>query len=232
VIFDRDGVLCHFDLAAAAAFVRPLLPVPVGALLERWARWQERSGLPRTVAEEHAQWAGFSGAIAAEFGLDREAHARFARFDYTSIIRAYPDARPALASLRSRGLRTAVFSNFSLASIDASLAAAGLADLIDLACAGPVVGAMKPDPAAYAFLTGALAIDAGECLLLDDDRENVAAACAFGMRAYVVDRRRRSHALRDGVISDLTACTMLLDAAPIVCSREATGPDEEVAGVR
>ena len=211
VIFDRDGVLSRFDLEAAAAFFRPLIPLSIEALLETWLSWQRWHGLPRDLRQERALQRGFWRHLAGQLDLPLHRRRQLERFDYTSVIRPFPEVRATLAALRRRGLRCGVFSNFSLASIDASLEAAGLADLIDVACAGPVVGAMKPEPAAYRIVMEALAVAPAECLLFDDERINVEAARALGIRAYWVDRSRTEDVPGAGVVCSLSGCLALLD---------------------
>jgi 2-haloalkanoic acid dehalogenase type II len=211
VIFDRDGVLCHFDLEAAAVFFRPLVPLDVEALVDAWLGWQRRHGLPGTLEEERTLLAGFWAHLARQLDLPADRHRQLQQFDYTTLIRPFPEVRDVLATLRGHGLRCGVLSNFSLASIDASLEAAGLADLVDVACAGPVVGAMKPDPAAYRIVMNALGAAPGECLLFDDELVNVTAARALGIAAYWVDRSRAEDALEEGTVRDLSSCLALLD---------------------
>lgn len=210
VIFDRDGVLSYFDLTSAADFFRSLLPVSVDDLIERWLSWQRQYGFPRNIAQEHSQIAAFWNALSDEWKLSSAQRAALHRFDYTSTIRPFPESRSVLQQLRRRGIRCGVFSNFSLASIRASLTAAGLSDLIDVALAGPAVGAMKPEPAAYHLLLAALSVEPEDCLLFDDTHANVDAARALGIRAYLVDRTRADHAPARGVIRDLWGCLSLL----------------------
>jgi putative hydrolase of the HAD superfamily len=212
VIFDRDGVLSYFDLDAAAAFFRPLIPLSLDRLVARWSAWQQRTGFPRDVEAERLVWSGFWTGLADEFELPGEHRRRLHTFDYTSVIRPFPEARTVLTAVRARGVRCAVLSNFSLASIDASLAAAGLGDLVDLACAGPVVGAMKPDAAAYRIVMDTLQVEPAECLLFDDEPANVVGARALGIRAYRLDRSQAADTLEVGTVRDLASCITLLDA--------------------
>lgn len=211
VIFDRDGVLCRFDLEAAASYFRPLIPLSVDALIERWIAWQQRHGIPRRVQDERRLIARFWEHLGEEFGLRTAYRLRLQRFDYTSVIRPYPEVRQALATARDRGVRRAVLSNFSLPSIDASLEAAGLADLIDVAFAAPVVGALKPDAAAYRFVMDALSVTPAECVLFDDEWRNVEGARAVGMRAYWIDRSRPADAISEGAVRDLSSLATVLD---------------------
>jgi putative hydrolase of the HAD superfamily len=210
VVFDRDGVLTDFDLQLAAEFLRPLAPLPIDEILSRWVLWQEEYGFPKDLVEEESLWISFWDDLSDEFHLGSEQRCRLRQFNYTSVIRPFPEVRAVLTGIKARGVRCGVLSNFSLASLDASLVAAGLADLIDVACAGPVIGAMKPEAEAYRCVMQALSVEAEECLFFDDDVINVRGARALGMRAYRVDRTRTHDALLEGVVHDLSSCLNLL----------------------
>lgn len=209
-IFDRDGVLLDFDLQAAEAFFRPLVSAPLIQLIELWQSYGQRVGFPRDLEEERAFWRGVWRYVSDELELDEEAEERLHQFDYTSVLYAYDDALPALQLCRQHGLHTAVLSNFSLASIDASLRATGLANAIDFAAAATVIGAAKPEPAAYEFVTDCLGVSPATCLLFDNKPKHVAGARNLGMTAYVVDRRRKEHNVAQGIVCDLSALEQIL----------------------
>jgi putative hydrolase of the HAD superfamily len=211
LLLDRDGVLTHFDLPLLREVLSPLVPVPLDALALRWQRWCERGG-PRTPAEEGAFWAGFWDHVADELELSEHARERLHAFDYTSAVRAFPEVRDCLLSARARGLAVGVLSNFPLVSLDASLVAAGIADAIDVARSAPMIGASKPQAAAYLALTAELRVAPEDCLFFDDEQEHVEGARALGIQAYLVDRTRAEHALAEGVVRDLSVLPALLEA--------------------
>jgi putative hydrolase of the HAD superfamily len=211
VIFDRDGVLVDFDLEAAAAYFRPLVPVSLEKLTALWRDYGQQHGFPRTVEEEDAFWQGVWQYVAQALELDAQTEARLQQFEYTSILYAYPDAAPALQLCQARGLHTAVLSNFSLASIEASLEATGLAALVDLAAAAMVIGAAKPDPAAYEFVLQQLDVAPEACVLFDNKMQHVEGARCLGIDAYLLDRSARENDLERGVISDLSVLGEILE---------------------
>jgi len=210
LIFDRDGVLTDFDVEAATRFFQPLLPFSVWELAQEWQRFGERHGFPTSLAAERTFFAAFWDELAAQHHLAEEARRRLHALDYTQFVRAYPDAAPALRLARQAGYRIGVLSNFSLASLDASLAAAGLDDLVDATCAATVIGAAKPDRAAYEIAALALNVAPHECYFFDDEWLCVEGAMASGMQAWLVDRRRRCPAQITNVIPDLSAIAALL----------------------
>jgi putative hydrolase of the HAD superfamily len=157
------------------------------------------------LAEETAFFQGYWNAIADEVDASPAVRARLLAFDYTICMRAYPDARPALAWARAQGCRIGVLSNFSLATLEPSLVAAGLGDLVDVACAATVIGAAKPQPAAYLTVCRMLKVAPEATLFFDDEIACVEGARQVGMHAWLVDRARHSHGLEDGNVADLTA---------------------------
>ncbi len=210
IILDRDGVLTYFDMAPAIAYFEPLLGMPIEALERLWWQWRDPAEAPTTLNEEQLLFGGFWDSLADELALSAEQRERLYQFDYTTVVRAYPDARLALLAAHQRGLKIGVLSNFELASLDASLAAAGLADLIDVACAAPVIGVAKPDPEAYLTIARALAVRPENCLYFDDELSWVEGARAVGMQAYAVDRNRAHHDLSQCIVCDLSVIADLL----------------------
>lgn len=213
VIFDRDGVLADFDYEDAAAFFDSLLPITLDDLAVYWHTWGERTGFPGSMAEEARFWHGFWHYLGAEFALSEHALEQLLQLDYTRFFRPFPDVRPALLAAQERGLRIGVLSNFSLASLEPSLEAIGVADLVEVAAAATVIGAAKPAPAAYLAVTEALGVSPESCLFFDDEAPCVAGALALGMDAFRVDRSRATSDLAQGVVADLSVVPVLLDSS-------------------
>jgi len=210
VIFDRDGVLTDFDVATAVAFFQPLLPISLAEIAHRWAKRGKEMGFPRSLVEETTFFREFWAAISVDLGLSDEIQSQLQRFEYTSCLLPFLDARPALLEARQRKLRTGVLSNFSLASLDGSLAAVDLAELVDVACAATVIGAAKPDATAYLTITQRLGVQPQECLFFDDEIACVEGGRAVGMQAYWVDRKRTEHVIAEGIVCDLTSVAQIL----------------------
>ncbi|MCX6049803.1 MAG: HAD-IA family hydrolase [Chloroflexi bacterium] len=210
IIFDRDGVLTYFDLKTALAFFQPLVPLTVEEIADKWRRRGKAIGFPRNLMEEINFFRDFWDAISDELRLASEVRQQLQQFEYTGCIQPFGDARPALIELRQRALPIGVLSNFSLASLEVSLAAVNLSDLIDVACAATVIGAAKPAAEAYQTVSRLLQVEPDECLFFDDEIDCVEGARAVGMHAYLVDRQRTEHALAEGVVCDLTAVSQIL----------------------
>ncbi len=211
VIFDRDGVLIDFDLEGAAAFFQPILPFPLQELFSRWLKWGEKVGFPSSTAEEKTFFRRFWGQLSDEFKLSQAKRAQLYRFNYTRYLRPFPEVRPILEEIRRRGLQIGVLSNFSLATIEASLEAIGMLDLVDVACAAMVIGLAKPEPGAYLTVTKALSTKPENCLLFDDKMTHVEGGRAIGIHAYLVDRRRSDHDLAANIVCDLSIIPTILE---------------------
>ena len=210
VVFDRDGVLTDFDLAAGERFFGPRVPLSLWEISDRWEQWGNQVGFPRSLAEEEAFFHGLWDSLCDELNLSDTVRDDLHAFDYSSCLHVFPDVLPALQAARGAGLRVGVLSNFGLASLDRSLAATGLSEWIDVACAATVIGASKPVPAAYAAVLERLGVEASACLFFDDEPECVEGARAVGMDAYLVDRRRERHDPAAKVAADLSLLHDLL----------------------
>lgn len=188
VVFDRDGVLTRFDFAPLYAL---LAEIPGASFRELWRLWHEyyeSRPLPKSHSEEGLFLSNFWETVAAHWDLDAATQRRLESFDYTRTILAFDDARGALAEAQSRGLKVGVLSNFPLVSLEESLIATGLADLVDVAIAASIQGAPKPNPRSYESMLRALDVHPGECLFVDDEEPCVEGARAMGVRSYRLDR--------------------------------------------
>lgn len=197
-------------MEAAARFFTSRVPLSLWAIFERWQAWGERNGFPRSLEEERTFFDGFWDGLCDELELSAVTRSELHFFDYTTCFSVYPDVIPALQAARAANLRVGVLSNFTLASLEQSLQATGLLPWIDVACAATVIGASKPERAAYAITAQRLGVAPEQCLFLDDEQPCVAGATASGMRAYQVDRTLSAHDFAAGKVADLSALTLLL----------------------
>lgn len=106
-------------------------------------------------------------------------------------FRAYPDAAPALTTLRERGLAIVVVSNWDH-SLRERLEETGLAPLVDGAVASAELGHAKPDRAIFEHALELVGVPAAAALHAGDSlREDVEGALAAGLRAVLVARDGR-----------------------------------------
>ena len=211
VIFDRDGVLTEFDIDVAEAFLQPKLGMSLIELAQRWMRWSDLMGTPKSEAEEADMMRGFWMYISELIGADDALREELSTFSYLDMIRPFADALTAVQHCKKLGLKVGVLSNFSLATLGQSLVASGLADWVDYAAAAPIIGYAKPQAEAYYHIVQKLDVAAEDCLLLDDDPSYVQGARSLGMTSILVNRRLLDHDLDNDVICDLSALPTLLE---------------------
>jgi putative hydrolase of the HAD superfamily len=103
-------------------------------------------------------------------------------------FRPFPDARPALESLRARGLRLVVVSNWDC-SLPEVLARIGLAPLLDGVAVSAVVGARKPSQVLFERALEVAGAAAERALHVGDSViEDVEGARAAGIEPVLVRR--------------------------------------------
>lgn len=99
-------------------------------------------------------------------------------------LRPWPDVVTALASLRRRGLRTALLSNATPKILDAGVAASNLAGLFDHVISTDRVRTFKPHPKAYRLGVDVLRLEKQEILFVAFAGWDAAGARWFGYPTY------------------------------------------------
>lgn len=103
-------------------------------------------------------------------------------------FRAYPDAAPTLRSLRDRGTRVVVVSNWD-ASLPEVLERVGLGELLDAVVTSAAAGDRKPAPAIFRAGLQAAGVDADEAIHVGDGLdEDVAGARGVGIEPILIVR--------------------------------------------
>ena len=101
---------------------------------------------------------------------------------------AFPDAAPALAALRSRGLGLLCVSNWDV-SLPRVLERCGLGEALDAVVTSAQAGARKPDPAIFAAALELAGCGPSEALHVGDTpEEDLAGARAAGVRSLLIER--------------------------------------------
>lgn len=112
--------------------------------------------------------------------------ARLRADDPVSAMR--PEAMAAIAKVRAAGLKLAVLSNeldlFYGVELRKKLT---FLDDFDAIIDATYTGILKPDPRAYAMVTAALGLAAGECVFVDDQLKNVRGGIEAGMQVVHFD---------------------------------------------
>ena len=118
--------------------------------------------------------------------------------DELKHLPAYPDARPAFASLDETGATIAVLTNGSEDSTRKLLEAAGLEDRVAEIVSAADVELYKPHPAVYRHAEERIGLDAKRTTLIAAHAWDVAGAKAAGWDAVWVDRLEREWPLPKG----------------------------------
>lgn len=117
--------------------------------------------------------------------LERDLHAEIAS------IAPFEDTLPALRELKNRGFKLGLCSNLAFDYAQPALSA--LPVELDAHVWSFDAGAIKPDPAIYAYACRQLRCVPGEVLMVGDTVEaDVEGPRAAGMQALLLDRRQRS----------------------------------------
>lgn len=199
VLFDRDDTIAYTDRGVyreaamwaatrygldAARVAETLLTVwSDSTSADRESSWWHL----RTPTQEDSFWTEYGLELARRLNLPPDAAPEWLqRYPYESYMKPVPGARDVLTALRARGLKIGVLSN-TLPSIDRTLVAVGLDDLIDVAIATCTLGVHKPEVEAFKHAATALDLSPREILFIDDKVENVIAAQAMGMQARLID---------------------------------------------
>lgn len=140
--------------------------------------------------------------------LDAVFERLYAHFAQPDAWDVFPDAVALLAAARARNLPVVAVSNWD-ARLSDVLRGTGLAAYLHAVVASHAVGAEKPDARIFAAALAALPYEVppGEVLHVGDSpEEDVEGARAVGLRALLVDRRRRHGAGPDRVATLEALC--------------------------
>lgn len=103
-------------------------------------------------------------------------------------VRPFPDALPALESLRDRGLKLICISNWDI-SLAEVLDGCGLLDHLDEIVSSARVGVPKPDPAPFELGLDLASCDPADALHVGDSlEEDIAGASTVGIDSLLLNR--------------------------------------------
>lgn len=103
-------------------------------------------------------------------------------------IKAWPDALPALKSLKACGIRMALLSNFTAAMLDAAVQNSGLQGIFEPHLSTDRVRAYKPDPRAYQMGIDMFGLKREEIAFAAFGGWDAAGAKTFGYPTFWVNR--------------------------------------------
>jgi putative hydrolase of the HAD superfamily len=103
------------------------------------------------------------------------------------VAETFPDVRPVLDQLQTRGIRMAVISD-TWAGLEMIFRELDIERYFEGFVISDVLGCRKPDPRMYAAGSGLLRLDPGDCLFIDDDSDLVSAAVDLGYHGITIAR--------------------------------------------
>lgn len=118
-------------------------------------------------------------------------------------LRAWPDAREALASLKRSGLRLVFLSNATPEILQAAIRNSDLSDVFEQVLSTDAVRTFKPAPPAYRLGVDALRLPVDQILFVSSTAWDAAGAKSFGYPTFWVNRQKlpmdELGALPDGI---------------------------------
>lgn len=232
VFFDFAGTLVEGvpaweqpQIVACAESGLPVTPAQVKAAV--WKVWGPLEGCAHVEAsateDRYDRWIGaiereiLAGLAVSEDLLDRATRRVMELQVDPASYRVYPDVVPALESLRQRGVRLGIVSNFAW-RLPELVAALGLAGYFDLILTSARVGYRKPRPEIFHRALAEAGAEADAAIYVGDDPAcDQTGARAAGMPALLIDRGRRG-SMRAGRIrglTDLPRLTKTLTVRPV-----------------
>jgi 2-haloacid dehalogenase len=190
-VFDAYGTL--FDVHAAIGRHRAAAGPNADRFSETWRTKQLEYSWTLTLAGQYLDfWTLTQRALDYAFArfpsVDRALRDKL--LDAYLKLDAFPDARTALAALKTRGLLTAILSNGATRMLNSAVEASGLAPLLDASLSVDAVRMYKPRPEVYALVTQHFGIMPDEVVFVSSNRWDVAGAAAFGFRPLWINRAR------------------------------------------
>jgi 2-haloacid dehalogenase len=188
-VFDAYGTL--LDVHAAIARHRSAAGADAERLSEIWRIKQLEYSWTLTLAGRYVDfWTLTERAL--DFALARVPSVNKALKPQLlaayQTLDAYPDARPILGELKSRGSSTAILSNGTPAMLSAAIAAANLAPVLDAVLSVDQLRIYKPRPEVYQLACDFFRVTPGEIIFISANRWDVMGAQAFGFRTVWVNR--------------------------------------------
>ena len=188
-VFDAYGTL--FDVHAAIARHRAAAGNDADRFSEIWRTKQLEYTWTLTLAGHYTDfWTLTERALDFAFArvpsVDRSLRSKLLEAYLT--LDAFPDARAALAALKTQGLRLAILSNGTPRMLAAAMEAAGIGEYLDAVLSVDTLRQYKPLPEVYTLATDAFGMRRSDVGFVSSNRWDVMGANSFGFQAYWVNR--------------------------------------------
>jgi 2-haloacid dehalogenase len=186
-----------FDVNETLLDIQPLQKAVADVLLDDdaaklWFTTMLQYSLVMTVSDQYASFGDIGAAVLQMLGRNRDIVLKTEDAkDVLSVMRTlapHPDVRPALAQLKTRGIRLATLTNSSQEVAEAQLGHAGLDGFFERMLSVEQPRRFKPHRAVYHWAAGEMGVAPGECMLVAAHGWDVAGAKWAGLRAAFIAR--------------------------------------------
>ncbi len=213
-VFDAYGTLFDVNAAAAQAAQEPAhaaLAAIWPAIARDWRLKQLQYTWLRAVAGQHCDfWQvtqdGLDWAMEASGLADDATRARLLELYWE--LAAYAEVPAMLATLKKRGLATAILSNGSPDMLDGAVASARIGNVLDAVLSVQSVGVFKPHDSVYDLVGQHFGCSRSDVLFVSSNGWDAAGAAGYGFQTVWVNRAGepmdRLYATPTHVMSDLT----------------------------
>jgi 2-haloacid dehalogenase len=206
VAFAAYGTL--FDVAATVARARDRLGDQARELARLWRAHQERLLASPTPLTDYWHITGNAlDAAMADLGI-KDAPLRARLMQLVLNVDAFPDARAAVESLRTFGLRVAVLSNATLTMLITALKHTGLDSMVDQVVPAPGT-AYKPAADGYVLTCQRLHAEPSRVLYITADPVDAEAATAAGLKAVWLRRDASANVAPPSAIATVSSLAEL-----------------------
>jgi 2-haloacid dehalogenase len=184
--------LTTFDLSTLAVLAERLFPGKGAELSTAWRNRQFEYAWLRTLTGQYADfWHVTEDALlyaAKSSQLDLTGDVRDQLMEAFLHLKAWPDALPALTSMKKSGLKIAFLSNFTTGMLDAAVRNSNLQGIFEPHLSTDRVRAYKPDPRAYQMAIDAFGKPRDHFVFAVFGGWDAAGAKAFGFPTFWVNR--------------------------------------------
>ena len=215
--FDAYGTL--FDVFSVTALCDELFPGQGDALAQRWRAKQLQYSLLRSLMGRHRDfWLVTEDALvyaARSLGLDLTARRRERLMEAYLSLAAFPDVRPGLEALRSRGVRLAILSNGEPRMLEAAARSAGIDHLLDTIISVEEVKIFKVSPRVYNLGLERLGVGRSALGFVSSNSWDVNGAASAGLITFWIQRAAAEPPEELGFAANRVVAA-ITDLAPLV----------------
>ena len=181
-----------FDPRPIFGLAEQLFPGKGADLSNAWRTRQFEYQWLRALSGQYADfWQATDDALvyaAKTLKLELTAEKRRQLMDAYLQLKTWPDAKPALQSLKKAGLRLAFLSNATPTILQSGIKNSGLDGIFEHVLSTDSIKTFKPDPRAYQMAVDAFKLRVEEILFVAFAGWDAAGAKAFGYPTYWVNR--------------------------------------------